>query len=123
LEKFSSFDDIQRTLKKGESDCRTIVHHYLENIQTKAHLNAFVEVYAQSALAKAAQVDEKLAKGNAGKLAGMVIGIKDVLNYEGHPCTAGSHILKGYISQYTATAAPTNDYPGPGFYFTFTLYH
>lgn len=104
MEKFSSFDDIQRTLKKGESDCRTIVHHYLENIQTKAHLNAFVEVYAQSALAKAAQVDEKLAKGNAGKLAGMVIGIKDVLNYEGHPCTAGSHILKGYISQYTATA-------------------
>ena len=104
MEKFNSFDDIQRALQKGGSDCRRIVQYYLDNIQTKAHLNAFVEVYTQSALAQAAQVDEKIAKGTAGKLAGMVIGIKDVLNYEGHPCTAGSRILQGYRSQYTATA-------------------
>jgi aspartyl-tRNA(Asn)/glutamyl-tRNA(Gln) amidotransferase subunit A len=104
LEKYRSFDEIQFALKKGESDCRSIVKYYLQNIQTKAHLNAFVEVYAQSALEQAAQVDQKLAKGTAGRLAGMIIGIKDVLNYEGHPCTAGSNILKGYVSQYTATA-------------------
>ena len=104
MEKFNSFDDIQHSLQNGESDCRTIVHQYLKTIQTKAHLNAFVEVYTLSALAQAAKVDEKLAKGTAGKLAGMVIGIKDVLNYEGHPCTAGSRILQGYRSQYTATA-------------------
>ena len=53
---------------------------------------------------QAAKIDQKLAAGSAGKLAGMVIGIKDVLNYEGHACTAGSKILNGYISQYTATA-------------------
>jgi len=104
LEKYRSFDEIQFALKKGESDCRSIVQYYLQNIQTKAHLNAFVEVYTQSALEQAAQVDEKIALGTAGKLAGMVIGIKDILNYEGHPCTAGSKILEGYISQYTATA-------------------
>ena len=104
MEKYRSFDEIQFALKKGESDCRSIVKYYLQNIQTKAHLNAFVEVYAQSALEQASQVDEKLAKGTAGKLAGMIVGIKDVLNYEGHPCTAGSNILKGYVSQYTATA-------------------
>ena len=55
-------------------------------------------------MAQAAKIDQKLAAGSAGKLAGMVIGIKDVLNYEGHACTAGSKILNGYISQYTATA-------------------
>ncbi|MDA1267581.1 MAG: Asp-tRNA(Asn)/Glu-tRNA(Gln) amidotransferase subunit GatA [Bacteroidetes bacterium] len=104
MEKYRSFDEIQFALKKGESDCRSIVKYYLQNIQTKAHLNAFVEVYAQSALEQAAQVDQKIAQGTAGKLAGMVIGIKDVLNYEGHSCTAGSNILKGYVSQYTATA-------------------
>jgi aspartyl-tRNA(Asn)/glutamyl-tRNA(Gln) amidotransferase subunit A len=104
LEKYRSFDEIQFALNKGTADCRSIVSYYLQNIQTKAHLNAFVQVYAQSALEQAAQVDEKLAKGTAGKLAGMIVGIKDVLNYEGHPCTAGSKILKGYISQYTATA-------------------
>lgn len=104
MEKYRSFDEIQLALKKGDADCRSIVNYYLQNIQTKAHLNAFVEVYAHSALEKAAQVDEKIANGKAGKLAGMVIGIKDILNYEGHPCTAGSKILEGYIAQYTATA-------------------
>jgi aspartyl-tRNA(Asn)/glutamyl-tRNA(Gln) amidotransferase subunit A len=104
LENYRSFDDIQFALKNGESDCQSIVRYYLQNIQTKAHLNAFVEVYAQSAMEQAAKIDQKLAAGSAGKLAGMVIGIKDVLNYEGHACTAGSKILNGYISQYTATA-------------------
>lgn len=104
MEKYRSFDEIQFALKKGESDCQSIVKYYLQNIQTKAHLNAFVEVYAQSALEQAALVDAKIAQGTAGKLAGMIVGIKDVLNYEGHPATAGSSILKGYTSQYTATA-------------------
>ena len=104
MEKYRSFDEIQFALKNGESDCRSIVTYYLQNIQTKAHLNAFVEVYAHSALEKAAEVDLKIANGTAGKLAGMVIGIKDILNYEGHACTAGSKILEGYIAHYTATA-------------------
>ena len=104
MEKYRSFDEIQFALKKGATDCRSIVNYYLQNIQTKAHLNAFVEVYTHSALEKAVQVDLKIANGTAGKLAGMVIGIKDILNYEGHACTAGSKILNGYISQYTATA-------------------
>ncbi len=104
LEKFNSFDEIKKSLEKKETDCTTIVKYYLQNIQTKAHLNAFVEVYAQSALNRAAEIDEKLSKGKAGKLAGMVVGIKDVLNYEGHESNASSNILKGYISQFTTTA-------------------
>lgn len=104
LEKFSSFDEIKKSLEKKETDCRAIVKHYLENIQTKAHLNAFVEVYSQSALDQADRIDEKLASGKAGKLAGMVIGIKDVLNYSGHESNASSKILKGYTAQFTTTA-------------------
>lgn len=104
MEKFSSFDEIKKSLEKKETDCRAIVEYYLKNIRTKAHLNAFVDVYEQSALEKADQLDEKIAKGKAGKLAGMVIGIKDVLNYQGHEANASSQILKGYISQFTTTA-------------------
>jgi aspartyl-tRNA(Asn)/glutamyl-tRNA(Gln) amidotransferase subunit A len=76
----------------------------LKNIRTKAHLNAFVEVYEQSALRQADQIDEKIERGNAGRLAGMVIGIKDVLNYAGHEANASSKILKGYLAQFTTTA-------------------
>ena len=104
MEKFSSFDEIKKSLEKKETDCRAIVTHYLQNITTKAHLNAFVEVYTQSALERADLIDEKIAKGKAGKLAGMVIGIKDVLNYTGHESNASSKILKGYQAQYTTTA-------------------
>lgn len=104
MEKFASFDEIKKSLEKKETDCTTIVEYYLHNIQTKAHLNAFVEVYAQSSLDRAREIDEKLAKGKAGKLAGMVIGIKDVLNLQGYESNASSKILKGYISQFTTTA-------------------
>jgi aspartyl-tRNA(Asn)/glutamyl-tRNA(Gln) amidotransferase subunit A len=104
LEKFLSFDDIKKSLENRETDCKAIVKHYLENIRTKAHLNAFVEVYTESALNQAAAVDEKLAAGKAGRLAGMVIGIKDVLTYKDHEVNASSKILEGFISQFTATA-------------------
>jgi aspartyl-tRNA(Asn)/glutamyl-tRNA(Gln) amidotransferase subunit A len=49
-------------------------------------------------------MDEKRASGKAGKLAGMVIGIKDVLVYKDHEANASSKILKGFISQFTASA-------------------
>ncbi|TFV94384.1 Asp-tRNA(Asn)/Glu-tRNA(Gln) amidotransferase subunit GatA [Algoriphagus kandeliae] len=104
MEKFSSFEEIQKSLENRETDCQSIVRYYLSNIQTKAHLNAFVEVYGPSALARAAWVDEKLASGKAGKLAGMVIGIKDVLCYAGHESNASSKILQGYEAQFTTTA-------------------
>lgn len=104
MENFNSFDEIQSALENKAYTCQTIVNYYLSNIKTKAHLNAFVEVYEQSAREQALKVDDKLSQGIAGKLAGMVIGIKDVLNLAGHPATAGSKILKGYISQHTATA-------------------
>jgi aspartyl-tRNA(Asn)/glutamyl-tRNA(Gln) amidotransferase subunit A len=104
LEKFHSFDEIKRSLENRETDCKTIVEYYLHNIKTKAHLNAFVEVYEQSALERAEQIDQKLAIGKAGKLAGMVLGIKDVLCLAGHTVNASSKILESFESQYTATA-------------------
>ena len=42
--------------------------------------------------------------GRAGKLAGMVIGLKDVLSFKDHPLQAGSKILDNFISQFNATA-------------------
>jgi aspartyl-tRNA(Asn)/glutamyl-tRNA(Gln) amidotransferase subunit A len=104
LEKFRSFDEIRKSLEKKETDCKAIVEYYLSNIETKAHLNAFVEVYSQSALQQAVAIDEKIASGKAGKLAGMVIGIKDVLCYNEHESNASSKILEGFESQFTCTA-------------------
>lgn len=104
MEKFRSFDEIRKSLEKKETDCKAIVKYYLSNIETKAQLNAFVQVYSQSALDQAVAIDEKIASGKAGKLAGMVIGIKDVLCYNEHESNASSKILEGFESQFTGTA-------------------
>ena len=104
MSSFHSFDDIKKAIANNDTDCKAIVNYYLNNIQTKAHLNAFVEVYTHAALAQAEIIDSKIASGKAGKLAGMVIGIKDVLCYEGHQVNSSSKILEGFESQFTATA-------------------
>ncbi|HLW20916.1 MAG TPA: Asp-tRNA(Asn)/Glu-tRNA(Gln) amidotransferase subunit GatA [Cyclobacteriaceae bacterium] len=104
MSSFHSFDDIKKAIANNETDCKAIVNHYLKNIQAKAHLNAFVEVYTHAALEQAAVIDSKIASGKAGKLAGMVVGIKDVLCYAGHEVNSSSKILEGFESQFTATA-------------------
>lgn len=81
-----------------------LVHYYLQNIDAHAHLNAFLEVWKEESIEKAKQIDEKVKSGTAGKLAGVVVAIKDNLSYAGHKVSASSKILEGFESIYTATA-------------------
>ena len=84
--------------------CRQLVDYYLDNIERQAHLNAFLEVWPDEARAQAESVDAKLAAGTAGPLAGMVIGLKDVLAYAGHSLQSSSLMLNGFKSLFTGTA-------------------
>ncbi|SNS23571.1 aspartyl/glutamyl-tRNA(Asn/Gln) amidotransferase subunit A [Granulicella rosea] len=68
-------------------------------------INSFLALSRDRALAQAAKVDAARAAGqDLGPLAGVPIGIKDVLTMTGSPATAGSLILKGYLPPYDATA-------------------
>jgi len=102
--KYTSFFQVRKDLQRGVISCKQLVNHYLENIRAKQHLNCFLEVYEQEALAKAQEVDHKLAAGNGGSLAGMVVALKDVLCHEDHGLQAGSRILDGFKSQFSGTA-------------------
>jgi aspartyl-tRNA(Asn)/glutamyl-tRNA(Gln) amidotransferase subunit A len=104
LENFNSYTQINDALKSKKTSVVQIVAHYLQNIERKKHLNAFLEVWADEALAKAQLIDEKIANGTAGKVAGMVIGIKDNICYKNHKVSASSKILDNFTSLYTATA-------------------
>jgi aspartyl-tRNA(Asn)/glutamyl-tRNA(Gln) amidotransferase subunit A len=104
LRPYLDFGDIQKDLKEGTLTCVERVQFHLDNIARKQHLNAFLSVYAEEALARASVIDEKIRTGTAGKLAGLVVGLKDVLAYKDHPLQAGSKILDGFISQFNATA-------------------
>lgn len=100
---YKTFAEVKEALAKGLS-VTDITKAYLTRIDEKVHLNAFLEVFEESALAQAALVDEKVKAGTAGKLAGMVIGLKDNLCYKDHRVSASSKILEGFKSLYTATA-------------------
>lgn len=102
---FSSIEQYHALLKQEKVTCLQAVEHYLQQIQTRQHLNAFVHVYGEEAMAKAKELDEKRKQGKSpGKLHGVVIGIKDVIAYKDHPLSASSNILKGFTSIYSATA-------------------
>jgi len=94
---------VQNALSNATTNCVEITYSYLNAITENQHLNAFVEVYTDEALEQALAVDEKLKKGTAGKLAGMVIGIKDNLCYQNHKVSAASKMLDGFESLFSAT--------------------
>ncbi len=105
VEKYFTLSEIQSDLKQGRISCSVLVNEYLKNIKDRnQELNVFLEVFEEEVQQKAKEIDTKISKGNAGKLAGLVIGIKDILCYKNHKCSAGSKILEGFESQFTATA-------------------
>ena len=101
---FTTLSAPKASLHEGANACTAAVNHCLDNIQRHSHLNAFVHTYPEEARARATTLDEKLKVGNAGKLAGFVVGLKDLICYQDHPIQASSKILAGFISQFSATA-------------------
>ncbi|MBT1710432.1 Asp-tRNA(Asn)/Glu-tRNA(Gln) amidotransferase subunit GatA [Fulvivirgaceae bacterium PWU5] len=104
MKTYATFREIQHDLQRGTTTSIELVRHHLDNIRKKAHLNAFLSVYEEEALLQAAAVDKKIKEGNAGKLAGLVVGLKDVLAYKDHPLQGASRVLDGFISQFNGTA-------------------
>lgn len=103
----TSFKQFNDQIKHSDTaiTCVAIVSHFLQRIEElNPTLNVFLEVYTEEAKAQAVEIDKKIKKGTAGRLAGMVIGIKDVLAYKDHGLQAASKILTGFKSQFTATA-------------------
>lgn len=103
--RFTTIKDYHQALQSAATSCTETVQHYLTVIRAQASLNAFLEVFETDALQRAAALDQSRADGNPMEpLHGVVVGIKDVLCYQGHTVTASSRILEGYQAIYHATA-------------------
>jgi aspartyl-tRNA(Asn)/glutamyl-tRNA(Gln) amidotransferase subunit A len=100
---YSSLADVQNDLRAGAITAVDLTRSYLERIEQHKNLNVFLEVFTDSALAKAEEVDAKIKSGTAGKLAGMVIALKDNICYRGHKVSASSRILENFVSPYSST--------------------
>jgi len=100
---YSSISEVQADLYAANTTCVELTKSYITRIHENKKLNAFLEVFEQTALEKAKQVDEKIKSKTAGKLAGLVIGLKDNICYKGHKVSASSKILENFESLYSAT--------------------
>lgn len=98
-----TFRSAQQALAAGTTTVVALTQAALAHAREQAHLNIFLELFDESALAQAAAVDAKRASGTAGPLAGCLITIKDNICYAGHRVSAASRILEGYTSPYSAT--------------------
>lgn len=100
---FSNINQLQEDLKSGAVSCKTLVEQAIAAIAQKKQINAYLEVFESSAAEQAAATDAKIKAGTAGRLAGVIIGIKDNICFKGHKVSASSKILEGFESLYSAT--------------------
>jgi aspartyl-tRNA(Asn)/glutamyl-tRNA(Gln) amidotransferase subunit A len=101
---FTSIKDYQTCLLNGQTSCVEAVSFYIAQIRSNSHLNAFLEVYGDEALERAAALDTLRASGIIpGKLHGVIVALKDVICHKEHKASAGSKILENYSAIYDAT--------------------
>ena len=105
-----TIDGVRAAIASGEATATAIAEEHYGRIAagdgpSGRGINSFLALSRERALAQAAKIDAMAASGDTlGPLAGVPVGIKDVLTMKGSPATAGSLILKGYMPPYDATA-------------------
>ncbi len=106
VEKPLTLAALRADLAAGRTRAVDLAAAYFQRIEKKnPRLNIFLSLTKERALEQAARIDALAAKGDPlPPLAGVPVGIKDVLIVKGAPATAGSRILKGYRPPYDATA-------------------
>jgi len=106
VEKPKTLAALRAEIASGSTKATDLAASYYDRIaQVNPRLNVYLSLTKERALAATARVDEAAAKGDPlPPLAGIPVGIKDVLVMRGAPATAGSKILEGYRPPYDATA-------------------
>lgn len=101
-----SISAIRSSIAAGKSKASDIATASFELIEARdPQIHAYLSLNRERALEQANHIDDLAARGESlPVLAGVPVGIKDVLAIEGLPATAGSKILEGYRAPYTATA-------------------
>lgn len=102
---FDRIEDLHRALDSGQVTCVALAEESLRRAaKENPSLNALAEIFEDSARSQAAAVDARRARGDRRALDGVTMVIKDNMVYAGHSAGAGSKILSGFVSPYTATA-------------------
>ncbi len=105
VEKPRTLSELRQGIAAGSVKAADLAASYYDRIAAvNPRLNVYLSLTKERALEQAARVDAAAVKGDLlGPLAGIPVGVKDVLVMRGAPATAGSKILEGYRPPYDAT--------------------
>ena len=97
--------ELSRMLRAKEVSAKEITESTLARIQAvEPKIDAFLSVDEENALAQAARIDEKIARGEAlGCLAGIPVAVKDNICTKGSATTCASKMLENFVPPYNAT--------------------
>ena len=97
--------ELAEKISKREVSSVEVTQAHLDRIEkVDGDVHAFLHVDQQGALAAANKVDQAIASGKSvSALAGVPLGLKDVMASKGMPTTCGSKILEGWMPPYDAT--------------------
>lgn len=96
--------ELSDLLKKREITSVELTNFYLERIKKyDQYIQSYLMVTGEKALDMAREANKRIEKGEAGRLEGIPLGIKDILCTKGMETTCASRILKGFIPPYDAT--------------------
>ncbi len=101
-----TIDEIRDRVTSASQTAADIARSFYGVIEDRnPKINAYLTLSRDRAEAQAAKVDAAVTRGDdPGPLAGVPVGIKDVLATNGTATTAGSKILEGYRPPYDCTA-------------------
>ena len=105
---------LREGFRSGEFSAREVAEAFNAAVAGARALNAFTVETPEDALAAADAADAARGKGEAGALAGIPLGIKDLFATEGIDTTAGSNILKGFRPPYESTVSANLRKAGAG---------
>jgi aspartyl-tRNA(Asn)/glutamyl-tRNA(Gln) amidotransferase subunit A len=95
--------DAREGLKQKSFTALELTNAHLAAMEKARVLNAYVLETPDQARAQAREADAKIAKGEAGPLAGIPLGVKDLFATTGVRVTACSKILGDFIPPYEST--------------------
>ncbi len=108
----ASVAELGRLLAARKVSAVELAQHYLARIEAQRDLNAFLDLRPEMTLAQARAADARRARGEDGALLGVPIAHKDIFVTRGWASTAGSKMLRGYLSPFDATVVANFEQAG-----------